>query len=574
VKTLLFIKKSFKRSKKHMHTIDRENRNNAMTSDKCFMKRISSIKPLKLTVQVGLVCGLVVAGIGNSIATPLEQAKRMHDRLAGIPPTKEMLCAMEWLIASAPSGNGEEQAAHLVMSKNPAADSQRIPDFAAIPASCGVVDNSLSKKAFYSVSLKNFVTPWTNEERTVHADLNDYSALVIGMIRDDEPFDEILSTDLYYQGNPVGVDIGPADPNDNQVDPLSESDNGHYKDLQDQGYDLSDPDVLTSNIARTNFPAPDSAKAGVITTRAASLAFFTGGTNRLMWRATSMNYLCRDLEQMKDVSRVPDRIRQDVSRSPGGDSSIFLSSCMGCHAGMDPLTGAYAYYDHEVDGDGVPMGHMLWQQNSDMFGGNTGASSASGVGEALFNQYCASCHSQNSKSDNDKQNMIDRITGAISSNQGGMGSLSNLTANDIDGIASYLVGNDTPAPITVTEKNLINSGNFKYGYVTVNDQWTNYWREGPNSALQWGWDQRIPDRAALESEKIASGNGAASLGYEVTSSRAFAQCQVEKVYKFVCLHDPIQDHKSTIDSIVDDMPGDQYKMKNVFAKVAPLCMGD
>ena len=34
----------------------------------------------------------------------------------------------------------------------------------------------------------------------------------------------------------------------------------------------------------------------------------------------AMNYLCRDLEQLKDVSRPADRIRQDVTRSPGGDS--------------------------------------------------------------------------------------------------------------------------------------------------------------------------------------------------------------------------------------------------------------
>ena len=67
-----------------------------------------------------------------------------------------------------------------------------------------------------------------------------------------------------------------------------------------------------------------------------------------MWRFTTMNFLCRDMEQLKDVSRPTDRIRQDVSRSPGGDSSVFHNHCTGCHSGMDPMAGAYAYYEWDA----------------------------------------------------------------------------------------------------------------------------------------------------------------------------------------------------------------------------------
>jgi hypothetical protein len=242
---------------------------------------------------------------------------------------------------------------------------------------------------------------------------------------------------------------------------------------------------------------------------------------------------------------------------------------MGCHAGMDPLAGAYAYYDHEVLEDGTPTGHMLWKQNSVMFGG-AGSTSAAGVGEALFNQNCASCHGPNDKSDNNLQNMITRINTAIANNTGNMGGIS----TDVDAIAQFLVGQDTPAVVEVTEKHLINSGNFKYGYVTESDQWTNYWREGPNSELQWGWNQRVAGRAEPESSKIATGTGAASLGYEVTSTKAFAQCQVEKVYKFVCLHDPREADTAAIEGIVNAMPSEDYNMKSVFSKVAPLCMSN
>ena len=32
--------------------------------------------------------------------------------------------------------------------------------------------------------------------------------------------------------------------------------------------------------------------------------------------------------------------------SPGGDSSLFLNNCIGCHSGMDPMAQAFAYYDY------------------------------------------------------------------------------------------------------------------------------------------------------------------------------------------------------------------------------------
>ena len=64
-----------------------------------------------------------------------------------------------------------------------------------------------------------------------------------------------------------------------------------------------------------------------------------------MFRFTLVNHMCRDMEQVLDTTRPPDRIRQDVSRSPGGDSRVFLNNCIGCHSGMDPMAQAFAYYD-------------------------------------------------------------------------------------------------------------------------------------------------------------------------------------------------------------------------------------
>jgi hypothetical protein len=60
-----------------------------------------------------------------------------------------------------------------------------------------------------------------------------------------------------------------------------------------------------------------------------------------------INHFCADMEQLHDPALPPDRIRQDVSRSPGGDSRLFLNNCVGCHTGMDPMAQAFAYYNYD-----------------------------------------------------------------------------------------------------------------------------------------------------------------------------------------------------------------------------------
>ncbi|MGB7904871.1 MAG: hypothetical protein WCF43_09270 [Steroidobacteraceae bacterium] len=230
------------------------------------------------------------------------QAKRMHDRLAGVPPTEAVLASMANDIAA---GRTTEAA-----------------------------NTAMQHRAFYDVTLKNFATPWTNRDQTVFAPLNDYVATVIGMVRDDVAFDRVLYDDILYVGR-SGLGVPGYSP----------SGNDHYEALETQGVNLKDNLVATTQSAANGIPA--EATAGVLTSRAAAQAFFVAGTNRAMFRFTLMNHLCTDLEQVQDPTRPPDRIRQDVSRSPGGDSRLFLNNCIACHSGMDPMAQAFAYYDYD-----------------------------------------------------------------------------------------------------------------------------------------------------------------------------------------------------------------------------------
>ncbi len=381
-------------------------------------------------------------------AGPREQAKRIHDRIAGVPPSAPILNSMEADIVS-----GDVIAAANTAMQNP---------------------------AFYNVTLKNMVTPWTNEEQTVFASLNDYTATVIGMVRDDFDFRLILSDDILYVGDDaLGL---PA---------YSNSNNSHYESLEQNGVDLSTGLVRRTQSAFTGLPA--EATAGIMTTRAAAKAFFVDGTNRAMFRFTLLNHFCNDLEQMKDVTRPADRIRQDVSRSPGGDSRIFLNACVGCHAGMDPMAQAFAYYEYEYD----------------------------------------------SENDSDAES-------------------GSLVYNDVGMI-------DPDTGTQVKKKYHINASNFKYGYQTPDDRWDNYWRAGPNALL--GWDTQ-------ELGLPSGGNGAKSLGVELANSEAFAVCQVKKVFKTVCLRQPINTDMTTFDTIVGSFKSSNYNLKQVFAETADYCKGD
>ena len=251
----------------------------------------------------GLIAVMAAASLlaGVAEAGPREQARRLHDRIAGVPPSAAVLDAM---------------AADIAAGRT-------------IEAAYTAMDH----RAFYDVTLKNFATPWTNRDQTVFAPLNDYTATVIGMVRDDVPFNLLLSEDILYTGSGAGV---PA---------YSPSSNAHYEALESGGANLKA--VLTRSTQSSLTGLPPDATAGVITTRAAAQSFFVAGTNRAMFRYTLLNHLCVDLEQVQDPTRPPDRIRQDVSRSPGGDSRVFLNNCVACHAGMDPLAQAFAYYDYD-----------------------------------------------------------------------------------------------------------------------------------------------------------------------------------------------------------------------------------
>jgi hypothetical protein len=388
------------------------------------VRRMSAVRRA-LAVAMALLPAL--QPLAPALAGPNEQAERLFGRITGSVPSPSVLTQM----ASDISANNAIGAAQLAMQD----------------------------PGFYNVTLRNFAAPMTNKAQSVFVPLNDYTATIIGMVRDNVPFNSVLSADIIYTGNVSGA---PA---------YSASNNNHYAYLDSSGADLSK--VLQQKTQSSLTGIPSAATAGVMTTLGGASAFFYKGTNRAMVRFTMINYMCDDLNEIMDITRPPDRIRQDPSRSPGGDSRIFLSTCIGCHSGMDALAGAFAYYEFDVT-----TGQMVY------------------------------------------------------------------------------------TPGQVQGKYAINTGNFPYGHVTVDDSWINYWRSGPNALL--GWSSALP----------GSGNGAKSFGQEIEGSAQFANCQVQKAFQAMCLRPPGNAaDRAQAAKITADFVAANYNMKTAFAESAVYCMG-
>src|SRR5690606_26688771 len=264
---------------------------------------------LRLRRRSRALVTIIAATVGAAtaaLAGPREQAQRIHDRLAGVPPSDAVLDQMATHIE-----NGNPLEAALLATRD---------------------------RHFYTVTLKNFAAPWTNRDQSPFVPLNDYTTLVIGLVKDNEPFDQILYADALY----VAPAVSP---------PPSATSNAHYEALEQRMLDPSfDPVTQLQRTEQSSvYPVPAHATAGAMTTRAAAESFFIAGTNRAMFRFTLINHMCMDLEQVQDTSLGPDRIRQDVPHSPGGDSRVFYNSCIGCHPGMDPLAQTYAYFNFNED---------------------------------------------------------------------------------------------------------------------------------------------------------------------------------------------------------------------------------
>ena len=271
---------------------------------------MSSLRLSKVRPFAALMVGFLALPSVSPAAelTDRDIANKIFNRINGVPPKAEILDQMEALVAAGDS----EAAAHL-----------------AIEDEGGM---------FYNLTLRDMVSRWSNTDKTPRVALNDYVATVIGLVRDDSPFNEVLSADVVYTSNAAGA---PA---------YSLANNAHYEFLDAGGITLHD--TLQRQVQSTTGGLGTAASSGILSTRGFAEAYYQAGTNRRAVAFTLDTFLCREMESLMDTTRPDMFVRRDVSRAPGGDSNLYRNKCAGCHSGMDALGGAFAYYDWDDTDDG------------------------------------------------------------------------------------------------------------------------------------------------------------------------------------------------------------------------------
>ena len=171
---------------------------------------------------------------------------------------------------------------------------------------------------------------------------------MIGMVRDDVPFNQVLSSDFLYKVA-TPAELAAARAKETAADPQDKEASQKKTGEATEQASISLKDVLIQHKQAEELPDDDNLRngiSGILTSRAFGASFYSAGTNRRATAFVLKNFLCHEIEQLHDTSTPKDWVRQDVDRSPSGDPKIFNERCVGCHAGMDALSGWSVNYDY------------------------------------------------------------------------------------------------------------------------------------------------------------------------------------------------------------------------------------
>ena len=192
---------------------------------------------------------------------------------------------------------------------------------------------------FYNITVKDFAARMSNRDETINVPLNDFTATIIGAVRDNINAQKLLTDNITYVADPTKSAV-PSD----WVDDLLQS-NNHYEALSNGRYDLSKVLVqktqkLFNGKAAVDNPTP----AGLLTSRQWLAAHAIAGTNRRPVEYSLKEFLCTPLEKAADSSGPDNVVGRDIDRFPGGSHTKYTTTCRACHTIMDGFRPAFANF--------------------------------------------------------------------------------------------------------------------------------------------------------------------------------------------------------------------------------------
>ncbi len=217
---------------------------------------------------------------------------------------------------------------------------------------------AMNDEDFYGVTVKHWASLMSNRQESPYVPLDDFQALVIGLVRDELDARLLLTGDFsYIRGG--GYVRNSADFDYIIFDRASAS---YKKDL------IRVPQTLPQDDEKALQPA------GLLTTHAWAKAHYSGGTNRRAVQFAFQEFLCIPIESWKTPALDDQFVRKDVDRKPGDNPDVFRTQCRNCHAPMDAMAGAFANvnFDPELDLFDYTSGvHEKYSQNTTVSpGGN------------------------------------------------------------------------------------------------------------------------------------------------------------------------------------------------------------
>lgn len=427
----------------------------------------------------------------------------------------------------------------------------------------GATFYAMRDRDFYKITIKQMFNILTSKDFNPDYELTDSTALAVGLIRDNQRFDQYLYGDVFYtasdamqnftgltftvpRGDPITQtaivanqslpfvsdsrltheEYGQKSPDATKITPLLDgqrgsrfNDNRHFSELESKYVDW--PNLLVKRKQSDIWAATSNSKilpediAGVMTTRKVATEFYVAGTNRRMFRYAMLDYLCLDMQQLHDSSSFDDMVRADVDRRPGGELSTYKNTCKGCHAGMDAFTAAFSFLDYNISNLSMTY---LTDQSPFSFGKT--------IDPANYPAF---------PYDSTRDNKQFRQ-------------------------ASVFPDGFNPIKMQANKNN-----------------WANRWVTGAN-AQKIGW--RVPEGMST----YAKGKGANELGRVLAATDAFSACMVRKVFQRVCFRSPSVEEARTLSTIQKEFERGfseysaegaegPYNMKSLFAKTANICFG-
>lgn len=230
----------------------------------------------------------------------------------------------------------------------------------------GAAKIATQSPAFTNVRARNFALRLSNKSNSVGVDLNDMATMIIGIIRDDEDFREILTSKNHYQIKNITFYKNYLE--FSARNPATEADD-KILDLHQNIEKISKPPFIMTTInagkvaaigAETLTQSEKNVKiseqgielkenpdpAGILTTNYFAQSQFSGGSNRRGVEFVVKNFLCSSMPEIGNPNASDAFVGRDVDRFVGGSNSNYVNNCKSCHTVMDGLRSAFAKVDY------------------------------------------------------------------------------------------------------------------------------------------------------------------------------------------------------------------------------------